>query len=102
MSEDKNASLIMMAGSCWMGSILKGAASVTLSVKAADADSAESFSVIELYGKGQKLLATQSCKGTNPCSATFKALASQSPYFVARATQTDSDLLVSAPIWLAP
>lgn len=102
MTEDKNASITMKAGDCWMGSILKGAAGLTLSVKATDADSLESYSAIELYGKGMKLLATTSCKGTNPCSATFNVTASQSPYFVARAKQTDGNLLVSAPIWLTP
>jgi len=102
MTHDKNATIKMMAGSCWMGSILKGTASSTLSVTAFDADGSDTFDTIEFYGKGQKQLATVNCKGTNPCSATFNALATQSPYFVARAKQKDGDLLVSAPIWLAP
>ena len=102
MTEDKNASITMMAGSCWMGSIIKGAASQTLTVKAVDADSTESFSAIELLGKGQKLLATVSCTASNSCTASFKVTASQSPYFVARAKQTDGNLLVSAPIWISP
>ena len=102
MTTDKDAVITMMAGSCWMGSVLTGATSLTLTVKASDKDSADSFSTIELYGKGKKLLTTASCKGTNPCSKTFGVTATQSPYFVARAKQTDGDLLVSAPIWLAP
>ena len=102
MTTDKNANIIMKAGNCWMGSVLKGVASLTLTVKAADKDSADSFSSIELYGKGQKKLATAGCKGANPCSMTFSVTAKQSPYFVARAKQTDGDLLVAAPIWLAP
>jgi len=102
MTEDKNASIIMKAGACWMGSILKGASALTLSVAATDADSADAFSTIELYGKGKKLLASYSCKNSNPCNATFPVKAAQSPYFVARAKQKDGNLLVSAPIWLTP
>jgi len=102
MTTDKNASIILMAGSCWMGSVLKGASSLTLTVTVADKDAADSFSAIELYGKGQKKLASGSCKGANPCSTTFNVTAKQSPYFVARAKQTDGGLLVSAPIWLTP
>jgi hypothetical protein len=102
MTKDKNASIKMTAGSCWMGSILSGATGLTLSVVAADADSTDSYSSIVLYGKGQQQLAAFNCNGSSPCSASFNVLASQSPYFVARATQTDGDLLVAAPIWLKP
>jgi len=102
MTEDKNASIIMKAGACWMGSILKGASAVTLSVAAADADGADAFTTIELFGKAKKLLATTTCKGTNACNASFPVKATQSPYFVARARQKDGDTLVSAPIWLTP
>ncbi len=102
MTNDKNASIKMMAGNCWMGSILTGATGLTLSVMVADKDSTDSYTSIVLYGKGQQQLASFNCNGSSPCSASFNVKASQSPYFVARATQADGDLLVAAPIWLKP
>ena len=82
--------------------MLSGLSSLTLTVTVTDTDSADTFSAIELYGKGQKLLSSASCLAANPCSKTFSVTAGQSPYFVARAKQADGDLLVSAPIWLTP
>ena len=101
MTTDKDATISLKAGTCWMGSVLKGLANSTLTVVAADAGAADVFSSIELYGEKQKLLATATCKATS-CSATFKVTSAQSPYFVARAKQKDGGLLVSAPIWLSP
>jgi len=100
---DKNAVVKVMADTvCWMGSVLTNTASVTLSVEATDADAADTFSSITIYGKAKMQLATSSCGSTNPCSATFTIQATQSPYAVARVEQDDGDFLVAAPVWLAP
>jgi hypothetical protein len=103
MTYDKNAVIKVMADDiCWMGSVLSSATTVPITVEVSDADKAEGFTIVRLYGKAKKELAQLDCKGANPCSATFTAQAGQSPYFVVRADQTDGDLLVSAPVWLAP
>ena len=103
MSYDRNAVVQVMADNvCWMGSILTKTSSVTLSVKATDADAADTFSKITIYGKAKTPLASFACQKTNPCSAVFTIQASQSPYAVARVEQDDGDFLVAAPVWIAP
>ena len=102
-TNDKNAVVKVMAETvCWMGSILTQTSSVTLSVEASDADAADTFSKITLYGKAKTQLASFSCGSTNPCSATFTIQAAQSPYAVARVEQDDGGFLVAAPVWIAP
>jgi hypothetical protein len=102
-TQDRNASIRMLAdGACWMGSILGGTPSLELQVEAADEDAAETFATIELYGPGQVLLETFDCAATSPCTATFPQTITTPTYFVARAIETDGNVLVAAPIWAAP
>ncbi len=99
MSMDKNASIKMLAdGSCWMGSILKGYSSIGLQVDASDPDSGDGFVSIELYGPGKVLLGQHDCQGATSCTANFTL--SGQRYALVRATQTDGDILVAAPIWM--
>lgn len=103
-SEDANASVRLLAqGVCWMGSRLAGVGS-TLSahVEAADKDAAESWASIELFGPGKAALGTQSCAPGPTCAADFQVTLSGGTYVVARATQADGEVLVSAPIWAVP
>ena len=103
MSHDRNASIILMAeGTCWMGSRLSGAASLSFSAVAEDADLDEGFASLELWGPGQQLLDSVDCAGTNPCSINYDLPISGQTYVVARAIEQDGDTLVSAPIWAQP
>ncbi len=103
MTEDKNASIRLMANDvCWMGSMLQGYGSLTLSVMADDADAGDGFDAIELYGPGGTMLGTVACNGQQSCAASFPETVSGSVWYVARARQSDGDLLVSAPIWAQP
>jgi hypothetical protein len=102
-TSDKNAVIKVLADDiCWMGSVLTGATSMPIAVEAKDPDATDTFGALRLLGKGGKELARFECQGANPCSAVFSVQTSQSPYFVARVDQTDGDMLVAAPVWLAP
>ncbi len=102
-SEDRNAAVRTMAnGSCWMGSVLSGGTTVGLTVLAEDPDSNDGFDTINLFGPGKTLLDSYACNGATPCQASFTITTATSTYAVARAHQTDGDLLVAAPIWLTP
>ena len=68
-----------------------------------DADEAEGFTTLELYGPGKTLLHSTDCEGASRCETAFELSTVDAPtYVVARAVQVDGDLLVSAPIWAAP
>ena len=102
-STDKNAYIRMMADdTCWMGSILSGYSSMALFVEVSDIDVGDGFETIELYGPGPALIDSYSCSGSETCSTTFNVDITGSTYFVARATQTDAQFLVAAPIWVEP
>ncbi len=103
MSYDKNASISMIADeNCWMGSILEGYASLPLDIEVMDIDDGDGFVSIELFGPEIELLGTVDCAGEVICTANFDPQVDGPTYFVARATQTDGEWLVSAPIWVAP
>jgi hypothetical protein len=68
----------------------------------ADADGGEGFAAIELYGPGASLIYAYDCRGANPCSFQYTLAVTQATYVTARATQTDGDYLVGAPIWAQP
>jgi hypothetical protein len=102
-TQDKNAWIRMFAeGTCWMGSRLAGVSAVELAVDVEDADPSEGFATIELYGPGQVLLETHDCAGAASCTADFSRTVAGPTYFVARAIETDGQILISAPIWAAP
>lgn len=103
MTFDKNASISMLAeGECWMGSILSGLRQLHLRVEAVDADAADGFASIELFGPGAAPVGSLDCAGANPCVFEFDVPVSTPIYVVARATQADGDWLVSAPVWASP
>ncbi len=103
MSYDKNASITMFADeTCWMGSILEGYSTLPLDVEAIDVDDLDGFASIELYGPQMELLTTVDCLDETTCAASFDIAVAGPTYFVAKATQTDGDWLVSAPIWATP
>ena len=98
---DKNASIRLMAGDCWMGSILKGYGQVAFECGATDPDSSDGFATIELFGPGKQLLGSVDCQGQQSCQLSGVSVDSSAVAFVvARATQLDGDQLVAAPIWL--
>jgi len=105
-TRDKNASIKLIAqDACWMGSILTGVSSLpplVFSVEARDADTADGFSAIELYGPRKAPLATIPCAGTSWCEGSWTAPPSAPAYVVAKAVESDGNYLVSAPIWLEP
>jgi len=105
MTYDQNASIKMKAfDRCWMGSILSGRMPQTISieVEAWDPDPGDGWSELEIYGPGGELLDRFDCDGTQACRNVFTFDARAATYFVARATQTDGDWLVAAPVWIYP
>jgi hypothetical protein len=103
MSHDRNSSIALKAQDrCWMGSELRGAASLSLTVVAEDADPGEGFASLELWGPGEQLLTSLDCAGANPCSLEYDLPVAGPTYAVARAIELDGDVLVSAPIWAEP
>ncbi|HOX43160.1 MAG TPA: DUF3604 domain-containing protein [Myxococcota bacterium] len=102
MSHDRNSSIALKAGSCWMGSRLSGVVTLPLTVEVQDDDAGEGFASVEFFGPSQQLIHTTDCAGANPCTATYDYLVVGRTFVVARATQADGDLLISAPIWAQP
>jgi hypothetical protein len=103
MTRDNDATIRLMAdATCWMGSILKGYADVSFEVQADDATAGDGFATIELFGPGQMLLKTVDCAGADSCSGSYDLGVSEATFVVARASQVDGDILVSAPIWVEP
>ncbi|MFH1437611.1 MAG: hypothetical protein ABIJ56_18030, partial [Pseudomonadota bacterium] len=103
MSYDKNAYVkIMAAEACWMGSMLSGVADIAIDAEAVDADADDGFATIEFYGPGKTLLHSFECEGAITCTARYDLAATGPTYIVARATQTDGNWLVSAPVWVTP
>ena len=103
MSTDRNATILSMAeGTCWMGSILTGYPSVDLSVHVEDPDGGDGFASLELFGPAKVLLASSDCAGAPSCDLDHTIAVTQATYAVARAVQTDGEVLVAAPVWAAP
>jgi hypothetical protein len=99
---DKNATIALMAeGVCWMGSQLTGTLTASLEVFVDDPEPEDGFDVIELFGRNMELLGQVDCAGAPTCDGGWDVTLAQDGYVVARATQTDGDELVSAPIWLS-
>jgi len=98
---DKNATIsLKTVGGCWMGSDIHGSLSASLIIEVRDPDSGDGFETIELYTRGQTLLGQNPCNGETICTWAVDVTLDQSGYVLARAIQTDGDILVSAPIWL--
>ena len=103
MTEDKNATIRLMADTdCWMGSIMSGITAVSINVEVIDSDAGDGFATIELYGPGQQLLDTHDCQAQDNCTFSASFDVTGPTYVVARATQGDGNLLISAPVWVAP
>jgi hypothetical protein len=103
MTHDKDATIHLMADTtCWMGSILTGFASLAVEAEATDADTGDGYATLELYGPDQTLIASVACGGVETCSLGDTIDVASPTYVVARATQTDGDILVSAPVWVGP
>ncbi|HEY3448606.1 MAG TPA: hypothetical protein VGK67_19775 [Myxococcales bacterium] len=103
-TEDANASIRLMGqGVCWMGSRLAGVgATLSVHVEAEDQDATESWTTLELFGPGKTPLGSQSCAAGATCAADFQVALTGGTYVVARATQADGEVLVSAPLWAVP
>jgi hypothetical protein len=103
MTHNKDAALRLVAdATCWMGSILTGYSSLSVEAEATDADPGDGYATLELFGPGGSLVASTSCGGTETCAIDDTIDVASPTYVVARAMQIDGDVLVSAPIWVAP
>jgi hypothetical protein len=103
MTHDKDAAIRLVAdSSCWMGSILTGFSSLAVEATATDAEAGDGFAVIELFGPEQTPISSAACGGAQSCSIDDTVDVTAPTYVVARATQVDGDVLVSAPIWVEP
>jgi hypothetical protein len=97
-SNDRNTSLVLKADGCWMGSRLSGWTSATIEVEATDDDAADGFASVRLVGPGGAT-STLTCDGTNRCEAGQTIDLAPPTWVVAVASETDGDLVFSAPIW---
>jgi hypothetical protein len=99
-TRDKNAWIKLLADHvCWMGSVLTGITSTTLSIAAHDPDPGDTFSALMVYGSGGTLLHTTGCDGTSDCVAEIPLSVAPGSYLFAVATRDGSPLMISAPIW---
>jgi len=103
-TRDRNATIQVMAEDvCWMGSVLSGAASISVAIETTDPDGTDGFDRVELYGPGMTLLDTAACGGGQTCSVSYEIGPIAAPtYIVARAFEVDGEDLIAAPIWLQP
>ncbi|HPQ71251.1 MAG TPA: hypothetical protein PKW95_19145 [bacterium] len=99
---DRNADILLTTSQgCWMGSDLRGTQTATLIVEADDPDAGDGFAALELWGRGEELLAEFDCDSQLTCHWEIElTLPEAGSYVLARAVEDDGDLLVSAPIWL--
>ena len=103
MSYDKNAYIKITADTtCSMGSILSGYSNISIDVEAVDLDVDDGFDNIEIYGPDMNLLTTVDCTDQEICTDGFDFAVTEATYYVAKATQTDGEWLVSGPIWVEP
>jgi hypothetical protein len=100
---DKDATIVLKsAEGCWMGSILQGVPSVTVSAEVADSDPTDAFTALEFWGPKATKLGGVDCAGQGTCTASLEVETAKPTYVFARALQADGHYLVSAPIWVAP
>jgi hypothetical protein len=103
MSTDRNAAITTMAeDDCWMGSVMTGYSSVSLGAHVEDPDGGDGFETLELFGPGKVLLASSSCGSALSCDLDHTVAVTEATYAVARAVQSDGEVLVAAPVWMAP
>ena len=101
-SNDRNTSLVLKADGCWMGSSLSGWTSAAIEVEANDGDAADGFASVRLVGPGGADLGTMTCDGSNRCAVSQTIDLAPPTWVLAVASETDGDLVFSAPIWIAP
>ncbi len=102
-TEDKNAVIRFMAeDECWMGSRLSGLSSYFLKVETSDPDEGDTFATIELYDPLKNIIASHDCAAAQSCEFSFEFSVTMPTYVVARAVQSDGEVLVAAPIWMMP
>lgn len=93
-ASDRNASIVLRANGCWMGSELTGWSTADISVDASDANSDEGFTRIGLIGGGGASLGDFDCGGQQNCSF-HQQLAIEAPaWVVAVADQLDGSHVV--------
>jgi len=100
-SNDRNTSLVVKADGCWMGSSLPGWTSATIEVAATDDDASDGFARVQLVGPGGADLGILNCDGSNRCNASQAIDVVPPTWVLAVATETDGDVVVSAPVWFA-
>jgi hypothetical protein len=103
MSTDRNAAIVTKAeDTCWMGSVMTGYSSVSVSAHVEDPDGGDGFDTLELYGPNQALLASTTCGGASTCDLAHTVVVGAATYAVARGVQADGEILIAAPVWMAP
>ncbi|RME01552.1 MAG: hypothetical protein D6812_07865, partial [Deltaproteobacteria bacterium] len=100
-TNDRNATLALWAGPCWMGSILEatGPEEVELTIEVTDPDPQEGVSRIELFTRGGERLAELPVERSGDIRWTPTLPLPPGDYLYVRVTQNDGDHLFSAPIW---
>jgi hypothetical protein len=98
-SNDRNTSLVLEADGCWMGSSLPGWTTAPVEVVATDDEASDGFASVRLIGPGGAELGILTCDGSNRCEASRTIDLAPPTWVLAVATETDGDLVVSAPIW---
>ncbi len=102
-ANDKNAVIRLMAeDECWMGSRLSGLSEYSLKIEVSDPDQGDTIATIELYDPQKNVIATKDCAAAQNCELSFELTVTMPTYVVARAVETDGEILVAAPIWAMP
>jgi len=99
---DRDAWLRVMAedpaGAVWMGSSILGPGPVTITIDAGDAT--DGFDKLEVVSLGGAAVLTESLQDARTHATSFTADPSDDAYYFVRLTQTDGDIVYSAPIFI--
>lgn len=97
-SWDKNAQVLFTVNGEPMGSVLNNPAALNVAVDAYDPDAGDSFAKIELFADGNTKVASWNGTASNSVVWTT-ALASEYSYYFVRITQSDGNVITTAPVW---
>lgn len=103
-SDDWNTEVMYTLNGNPMGSINTINTDPSINISVSDVDAADNVSMIELFygvpGSGIYATVLVAASNNNTLSYTHQTVAGEQFYYYARITQTDGDIIWTAPIWI--
>ncbi len=103
-SDDWNTKVDYLINGACMGQTITIGYNSNISVSVSDVDAADGVSLIEIYygipGSGVTSTLLTSVSNSNTLSYTHVTQPGESYYYYAKITQTDNDIIWTAPVWI--